>query len=140
MQTACSSAALSWHCLFGVVTKVKINMHMNISDETNEYIPTKLAYLCLLSSSLFFWNPFILYFFNFLLFKYSQIAKISSTIKSKKENSLRSNAALWIGSTGVTNYALLKTQRRRRGIVEKKNSEQNPKPSSPGKSKLGKCL
>jgi hypothetical protein len=74
------------------------------------------------------------------LFKYSQIAKISSIIKSKNENSFRSKAALWIGNTGVTNYALLKTHKRRRGIVVINSSEHNPRASSPGKSKLGKCL
>jgi len=115
-------------------------MHTNIREDTKEYIPTKLANLCLLSSSLFFWNPFILYFFIFLLSKYSHIAKISSKMKSKKENNFNSKAALCIGKTGVTNYALLKTHKRRRGMVDKNSSEHNPMISSAGKYKHGKCL
>jgi len=61
-------------------------------------------------------------------------------MKSKNENSFNSNAALWIGNTGVTNYALLKTHKSRSGMVDKNNSEHNPKISSAGKYKHGKCL
>ena len=61
-------------------------------------------------------------------------------MKSKNENNFNTNAALWIGNTGVTNYALLKTHKRRSGIVDKNSSEHNPSISSAGKYKHGKCL
>lgn len=58
------------------------------------------------------------------MFKYSHIAIINSTIKSKNEKIFNNNAALYTGRAEVVIYALLKTNKSSRGIVVRNNSSE----------------